>query len=177
MEFKITSEATAYTGHIFNVCEREIETPYGTIQRQVVHMYNNAVAFMITDGERVLITKEYRSGLNRSIESIPAGKVNDGEDYTDALFREISEEVGISKSSIDTTTHIATVNSSEGFTDEQVAVYRVDVSPDVIQGDTDFDDGEYITSHWVSITEFKSIMLSTPHSAPAVVAALSIGTK
>jgi ADP-ribose pyrophosphatase len=180
LAYNIVDNETVYKGHIFDVLERTISTPeHGkTMQREIVHLHDNAVAFAVVDADGfVALNDEYRAGINRVIESIPAGKLNDGESPLMAVKREIREELGLVLPAETVFEEIATVNSSEGFTDEQVTVFVVRVNlphnrlADVGQ---QLDETEYVTIKWLPLTDAQKRLIAGAHSAPAIIAMLAL---
>lgn len=87
-------------------------------------MNSDAVAFMLYDipTGKFYTNSEFRSGINRDAVSIPAGKINEDESPVEALYREAKEETGYDLTKIGglVVSKVATVNSSEGFTNEKL---------------------------------------------------------
>lgn len=173
---KLNSQSTLFAGHIFDVVAREYESAeQGKFFREVVELKNDAIAVAMIDKntQQVYVNNEFRAGINQTIDSIPAGKIDADESKEHALRREVLEETGFVLDDTAEIIELATVNSSEGFTNEKVTVYAViaDFS-NMTQADTDFDADEYVTGNFVDLTEWRTNTLATPHSAPAVVAAM-----
>lgn len=175
-DFEILKDKKVYTGKIFSVYELEIKTPKGIMKRQIVR-HRNAVAMLILknidDHVQVLLTREYRTGTNEVRWAIPAGLIEE-KDHTikDAAIREAEEETGVD---IDPKhVHFITkTNSSEGFTDEFIYLFKLELTDSDIQNDAliHFDSDEYIEKKWFDFDEVIQLMTENEfYSAPTVIA-------
>lgn len=153
-EEKVTSlveQKTVDTTPIFKLVDRTYQSEQqGTFHRSVVEMNSDAVAFMLYDipTGKFYTNSEFRSGINRDAVSIPAGKINEDESPVEALYREAKEETGYDLTKIGglVVSKVATVNSSEGFTNEKTTVYVVlGEFSEVKVDEKDFDDDEFMT--------------------------------
>ena len=174
----LLSDEVVFESPIFNIHQRKLTSPeQGEFSRTIVHMFQDAVAVALIDtkSNKIYVTREYRGGINETIDSIPAGKINDRELPAHAVFREVREETGIQ---LDTTAtdfefhKIATINSSEGALDEKVHIFAIkaDFSKMTV-GEKEFDADEFVTGEFVDATTWTKSVTQTPHSAPAVVVA------
>ncbi len=171
-----------FHGDIFDVIQKEYESPeQGQFKRQIVELHSNAVAMLMRDypTNTVYVTSEFRAGINKVIESIPAGKIDNGESPEEAMIREIKEETGFILDSASQIQKITTINSSEGFTNEKVTLFVVNDDFNIkTQHDPEFDHDEFITGKWVPFDQwYAKVMNSTEsYSAPAVITALWVAS-
>lgn len=179
MATKILKEKTVFSGVIFDVIERLYQSPeQGKFPRQIIHMHQDAVAVLIWDSEtdRIYNSHEFRSGLNQEIDSITAGKIDDGETPMQAVLRELKEETGIIFTDIEPESEIhkiATINSSEGALDEQVHLFAIKAPFSKSQRtEKKFDADEFVTGQFVDRNDWANKILHTNGSGPAVAAAL-----
>lgn len=174
----LLSDKIVFESHIFDIHQRQLTSPeQGNFSRTIVHMFKDAVAIALIDtkSNTIYVNHEYRAGINETIDSIPAGKIDDGELPAQAVFREVREETGIQ---LDSTTadfefhKIATINSSEGALDEKVHVFAIkaDFSKMTV-GEKEFDADEFVTGAFVDAKTWTKSVIQTPHSAPAVTVA------
>lgn len=172
---KLLSDKVVFESPIFDIRQRELTSPeQGNFSRTILHMFKDAIAVALIDtkSNKIYVTTEYRAGIDETIDSIPAGKIDDSELPAQAVFREVREETGIQ---IDNTANdfelhkIATINSSEGALDEKVHVFAIKADfSQIAIGEKDFDEDEFVTGEFVDAQTWTKSVIQTPHSAPAV---------
>jgi ADP-ribose pyrophosphatase len=79
-----------------------------------------AVAILATRGDEMLMVQQRRPAVNAMTLEIPAGLIEPGEDVLEAAAREFAEECGLGG----TLTHITSMYTSPGFSDEVVHLVR-----------------------------------------------------
>lgn len=179
------AEETSWQGAIFDIKTRKYHSKeQGDFIREIVQFKNDAVAFGMLDTEtnKIYVNQEFRGGINQTIDSIPAGKIDEGETPQQALFREITEETGfqIDKANISTEnnfhlSHLATINSSEGAVSEKVQLFLIETDFSKIpQTQKQFDKDEYLTGQFIDVNLWIKQTLYTPHSAPAISLAFAL---
>lgn len=135
-------------------CVIQLNDGKSAIQRDVIKHKPVVIMLVSTnreDGERFLVTREYRAGVNMVVIGFPAGCVEDGEDPRQAAYRELKEETGIEVAK-DTLREISTplgITSSENMTDEVAHLYRIKLHQFATVGQ-DLDDDERIQYTWIS---------------------------
>jgi 8-oxo-dGTP pyrophosphatase MutT (NUDIX family) len=67
----------------------------------VVELPTAATAFALTEDNKVILVKQYRHPINEVILETPGGFVDEGEDYSSAMKRELLEETGYSFNQIE----------------------------------------------------------------------------
>jgi len=71
------------------------ELPSGHIIKPVVLEYNPEVTILtMTRSQEVVLVKEYRHGIQKTILQLPGGSVDEGESPLEAAKRELLEETG-----------------------------------------------------------------------------------
>lgn len=60
-----------------------------------VGKYVNGVSIVVTMGEKLLLLKEFRMGINKAIYNLCAGMLEDGETMEECIQRELYEEAGL----------------------------------------------------------------------------------
>ncbi len=97
----------------------------------------SAVAIVAVDrDERVVLVRQERPAVAKSLLEIPAGKLDPGEEPSDAARRELREETGLRGGDW---TAAASVYASPGFTDEQFHLF---VATGLDEGEPEPDEGE-----------------------------------
>ncbi len=79
-----------------------------------------AVAILATEGNQMVVVEQRRPALDAVTLEIPAGLIEPGEDVLVAAAREFAEECGLGG----TLTHLTSMYTSPGFTDEFVHLVR-----------------------------------------------------
>ncbi len=110
---KISSEYLS--NHIYftarrDVCQRQDGTiidPYF-----VVEIPRSATALAITEDNKVLLVRQYRHPLERTLIETPGGFIDEGEDFADGMRRELLEETGYEFKDIE---HLAEVAANPGI--------------------------------------------------------------
>lgn len=143
---KVLDKKLLFTGKIFNVERWKIQTElFQPIVREVVTHNPVVVIVAINQHNQALITKEYRVGVNKEVYGIPAGFMEQGESPEIAAARELREETGFVA---DDVTSLATVNSSEGFTNERAHLVLARFNETNLG--TDFDKDELVHTQKVN---------------------------
>ena len=102
------------------------------------------------DGERMLVTDEYRFPVNDWTISVPSGLIDPGESADQAAVRELAEETGYSE--VEVKRILPATYSSVGMTDERVQPV-IAVVNDQINTGTDLGSAEFIRYRWVNREE------------------------
>ena len=102
------------------------------------------------DGERMLVTDEYRFPVNDWTISVPSGLIDPGETADQAAVRELAEETGYSE--VEVKRILPATYSSVGMTDERVQPV-IAVVNDKINTGTDLGSAEFIRYRWVTREE------------------------
>lgn len=84
-----------------NIRIDKCETSNGKIIRPLVLEYGTWVTIVaLTQGQEVLLIKQYRHGAQKIIWELPGGAVDEGEEPIDAAKRELLEETGYTSDNI-----------------------------------------------------------------------------
>ena len=118
---KVLRSEKKYSGKIFDLIVDEIEYPSGnrSIREVASHPGGGVVVPLLDDGS-VILVKQFRYPIQRSIYELPAGKLNPGEDPAVCARRELEEETGYSTSSL---VKLTAIYSTPGFCNEVLHIY------------------------------------------------------
>ena len=105
----------------------------------------------LLDNGHVVLERQYRHPLRRSMIEIPAGKIDPGESLLDCAKRELREETGYSAA---TWVHMGAFHNAFGYSDERIDIFlarglRADASKQ--------DEGEVIevfTAPWQDVADW-----------------------
>lgn len=97
-EEKTLSRDVKFEGRIFTVAVDDVALPNGLgISKRELVFHNGAVAVLaVTPENKIIIVKQYRKAIEKISYEIPAGKLEIGENGSeaDAALRELEEETG-----------------------------------------------------------------------------------
>ena len=113
---------TLYDGKILCLQRWQVHCPNGEtgVREVVLHKGAAAVVPLFEDGTTILV-RQHRVALDEITLEIPAGKLDSAtEDPLDCAVRELAEETGLRAQRM---THLTTLMTTPGFTDEKIAIY------------------------------------------------------
>jgi ADP-ribose pyrophosphatase len=120
-EEKTLSSQTIYEGKIISLRLEEVELPDGNRAKRELVQHPGAVALIpISNEGKIILVKQYRKSLNRTLIEIPAGRIEVGEDPKITALRELEEETGYGAREV---TYIQSFATSPGFADEIIHLY------------------------------------------------------
>ncbi|MDF9407315.1 NUDIX hydrolase [Pelotomaculum isophthalicicum JI] len=110
-----------YEGNNVNLRVDTISLPGGrTAIREVVE-HSGAVAIVpVNEKGEILLVRQYRHAVGKSLLEIPAGKLEPGESMTDCAGRELLEETGYEAASLH---RLISFFSTPGFTNEMLHLF------------------------------------------------------
>jgi ADP-ribose pyrophosphatase len=115
-----------FHGRRFDAITHDVTLPNGHRTKWNIIHTQPAVAVLpvSTDGESVVILKNYRHAVNSWIYELPAGLIEKGEDPRECAERELLEETGyVAKHA----KKIFEIFPSPGFTDEIVHIFMAEI--------------------------------------------------
>jgi ADP-ribose pyrophosphatase len=121
VEHTISSQ-TIFTGKVIRLQLDQVELPNGQIARREIVKHPGAVCLLaITAENKLLLVRQFRKALEKTILELPAGKLEQGEDPHVCAERELAEETGYRAKSLQ---HVVSFYTSPGFADEYIHLYR-----------------------------------------------------
>lgn len=157
MEFteKVISHDTKYRGAIIDVEVQTVELPNGQIaKRDIVHHCPAVAVLAITNDNRAVIMRQWRTALAKETLEIPAGKVDNRDtNPLDTVIRELNEETRMQAGHIE---KISSFYLSAGYSDELMHLYlATDLTP--VTNKLPQDDDEALTLSTYSLTELADL--------------------
>ena len=111
-----------YEGRIFSVVAERITLPNGhELQIEVIRHPGSVVIVPLTDEGGVMLVRQYRHAIGRSVWELPAGSLKHGEDPERAAIRECHEEVGLVPSKVE---RLGSFFPTPGYCDEEMIFYK-----------------------------------------------------
>lgn len=125
-----------YDGHIVHLHVKTVKLPSGHYAKREVIRHAGAVAVvpLLPDG-RVMLIRQYRHAVGKTLLEIPAGTLEPNEDPNLAAIRELREEIGHSAKQL---VHIGGIYVAPGYSTEFIHIYiATDLVHDPLQADAD----------------------------------------
>ncbi len=154
---KTISSKSIYKGDIISLRVENVELPDGKYANREIVKHPGAVAIIpITSEGKIVLVKQFRKALDRTLIEIPAGRIEIGEAPLLTATRELEEETGYGANEI---TYIQSFATSPGFANEIIHLY-VAKELYTIDNPADGDEDEFIEVIEVTINEAEQLVLS-----------------
>ena len=111
-----------YDGRIFTVVSERVTLPKGhQLDVEVIRHPGSVVIVPMTGDGRVMLVRQYRHAVGRSLWELPAGSLKKGEEPDHAAIRECHEEVGLVPANVERLGHFF---PTPGYCDEDMIFYK-----------------------------------------------------
>lgn len=138
MNFDVTKSEMIYKGKVFDVIVDSIRYNSGNLGiREVAIHPGGAVVVPIKEDGKIILIKQFRYPIKKSLLELPAGKLELNEDPLNCAVRELEEETGYLTNSI---IKLGAINTTPGFCTEVLHIY---LAKDLIAGEHRREEGEY----------------------------------
>ena len=92
---KTLHSQTVFDGRVIHVKHDRVLCPNGQeSMREIVEHRGGVAVVAVTEQDEIYLVRQYRYALGRELLEIPAGKLEEGEDPSSAIKRELEEEIG-----------------------------------------------------------------------------------
>ncbi|MCR4772150.1 MAG: NUDIX hydrolase [Oscillospiraceae bacterium] len=151
---KRLSSKTVFEGRVMTVTVDEISVPNGARStREVVHT-SGGVVILPVDGEgRTRLVRQFRYAHSKALLEAPAGKLEKGEEPLPAAVRELKEETGLTAEEV---IPLGAIVTTPGFCTEVLYLF---LARGLTQGETDFDEDEFLEIESYGMDEVKKLIL------------------
>ncbi|KRN94023.1 NUDIX hydrolase [Pediococcus stilesii] len=121
LEEKVVKSVSRYKGEIIDVYQQTVELPDGKLANRDVVKHQDAVAVLaFTNDGKAIFEEQWRTPIGKTTIEIPAGKVEDGEDFLETAKRELNEETRYEAGKI---SKMVGFYSTPGFANEYMTLY------------------------------------------------------
>lgn len=152
--YKKIEEKEIYNGKILNLTLQDFKFNEKIIKREIVK-HKDAVAILpVDDLGFVYLVKQFRFPIQKEVLEIPAGLVEENEDYEMAALRELQEEVGFFSKDLK---KVFEGYNSIGFCDEKTVVY---IAKDLVVSKLPEDEDENLSVVKIHIEDLKKMYLN-----------------
>lgn len=111
-----------HTGRVFSVQIESITLPGGQpLEAEIVRHPGSVVVIPVADDGSLVLVRQYRHAVGRSVWELPAGTLKPGEVAESAAARECQEETGLIPARLD---YLGAYYPTPGYCDEIMHFYR-----------------------------------------------------
>lgn len=148
MEHKRIARTLIKEGSIIDYYHDTIELQDGRTATFDFLDHGGAAAMVAVDQDgKILMVRQYRNAVDQYSLEIPAGGLNEGEEFISCAMRECEEETGYQAGE---THHLIDVFTTVAFSNEKIAIfYTTHLSP----AKQNLDEDEYVTVERYSLDE------------------------
>lgn len=137
MNYKILNSRLLYKGKVFDHQVDEIQYESGnTGIREIAVHPGGAVIVPVKDDGKIILVKQFRYPIQKTLIELPAGKLEKGEDPLDCATRELEEETGYRSKTIK---KLGEIYTAPGYCTEVLYIYS---AMQLIPGNHNREEGE-----------------------------------
>lgn len=125
-----------------------------TAERELIRHPGGVGIVAVDENDRLLMVRQYRSGMGHESLEIPAGKRDAGEVPEVCGRRELEEECGLIAGRLEL---LATLYPTPAYCDERIWIFTAGA---LTAGHTHPDEDEFITVEWVPLAEAERMVLA-----------------
>lgn len=116
-----TEIRTVYEGRVFTLQIETLTLPKGhELKAEIIRHPGSVVIIPLTDGDEIVLVRQYRPAIGRWAWELPAGSLKPGEDVERAAARECQEEIGLIPGSLKA---LGGFYPTPGYCDERMHFY------------------------------------------------------
>jgi ADP-ribose pyrophosphatase len=137
-----------FKGKVFSLRRHTREEPGGLrVTREIIHHPGSAVILPILKDGKILMERQYRMAVGKTIWELPAGTVDPGESPLATAKRELAEETGFTSRRW---SRLLVYYPSPGFVEEKMSIF---VARDAVPGQAHMEPDERIATRAFELDE------------------------
>ncbi len=153
-ETKLSSQEI-FNGVAIHLFRDEILLPNGNKGvREVVRHPGAVCVIPVTENKDVIFVNQFRYALNKVTLEVPAGKLEKGENPTEAALRELSEETGITAEKI---VPLGALYTTPALMDEIIYMY---IATDLHEGTQHLDEDEFVNAVKIPLKDAVNMVMN-----------------
>lgn len=142
-----------FQGKIIRVTLDDVLLPNGKKNRRELVKHPGAAAILaLTSEGKIVMVRQFRKPLERTLVEIPAGKLEEGEQPEESIVRELEEETGYRAEKVE---YVTSFYTSPGFADEIIHLY---FCQSLHRGTVQTDDDEFVECLEVTFEEAEAMI-------------------
>lgn len=146
VEEQTISSDKIYTGRVISLRVDTVEVPKKGYKKREIVEHPGAVGIVaITPENKIVLVRQFRKAIEKSIWEIPAGKLEQYENPKDCAIRELEEETGYKAKNLKL---IHKFYTSAGFSNQKIFIY---LATDLEKGDQRLEDGEFLDVYEIEV--------------------------
>lgn len=154
-EIKRIDRRLVHKGSIVEFYEDTMAFANGNTAKWDYIHHKGAAAILPVDEEgKILMVRQYRGAIDKEYLEIPAGGLDDGEDFKACAIRELEEETGFST---EDASHLLDIYTTAAFCDEKIGIYYTE---DLTPSKQHLDENEYVSIERYTIKELTDMILN-----------------
>lgn len=140
---ELVSRELKYKGSICNIYDDTVKVGENIAHWDFMSKCNAAAVVSVLPNGKLIMVRQYRLAVDKWTLEIPAGKLDENDDFFSCAKRELEEETGYKSNNIE---FLCDIYTAAAFCNEIVRIY---VATNLIKGEQHFDrDEEIVTEEW-----------------------------
>ncbi len=161
-----------YRGKIINLRIDTVELPNQKYSKREIIEHGGGVAIIAIKEGKIVLVKQYRKAIEKSIYELPAGKLESTESPKECAIREFAEETGYESNKMK---FLFNFYSSPGFSNELINLF---IAEDISFVGANPDEDEYIETVEIPFTDaFQMIKSGEIIDAKTIIGLLYVSNK
>ena len=154
-----------YQGKILSLRIDTIEMPNKKYSKREIVEHKPAVVIIAINGTKLLMVRQFRKAVEKTLLEVPAGLVEVQETPVQAASRELEEETGYL---CENPKYIMEFYTSPGYSDEKIDLF---LAEDLVKTEQNLDDGEFIEVEEIEIEDLrKKVLYGEVQNASSIIA-------